>query len=155
MSLSHTEDLLNALESHIESNLAARLTAISTDIDDAIPLPVLTDVVVGVTDLAGYASWPLGVIIPVRDQYEALSMGADELTAEVDLWVIAANYADATLYRQVLRYGAALRNLIEDDPSLGDAVGDCRVQELEYFPRLAGVDGARAVRLRVTLIAEV
>lgn len=155
MSLSYTEDLLDALESYTESNLGARLTAITSDINDGLALPDLNDVIVGVTSLDHLHNWPLGFVIPVSDTWNQLSMGAWELQVQVDFWVVCAGYAEDTLYRQVLRYSAGMWAMIDGDPSLGDAVGDCVIENGEYYPQVVGVEGARAARLRITLTEEV
>lgn len=155
MSLSHTEDLLSALESYTESNLGARLTAITTDKGDSVPLPNLNDVLVGTTSLEGLHNWPLGFVVPVTDSWEMITTDHYELTVTVDFWIVAAGYAEDTLYTQLLRYAAGVFNMVDLSPDLGDSVGDCRIETVEYYPRIVGVDGARAARLRIILTDEV
>jgi len=155
MSLSHTEDLLLALEDYVEANLSTRLTAITNDIADGLDLPEVKDFILGATTLERYHNWPLGFIVPISDTWESLTMGVDELSVDCDLWVIAAGYDEETLYRQVLRYAAGLYNAIDDDPSLNDGIGEATVTTVEYFPRVAGVDGARGARMRITMTQEV
>jgi hypothetical protein len=155
MSLSYTEDVLDALENYTEANLGTRLSAITADQGDGMALPDLNDVLVGVTSLEGYHNWPLGFIIPVSDNWEMLTMEGWELTVEADFWIVSAGYAEDTLYRQMLRYAAGLWAMIDAEPDLGDQVGDCAIQTVEYYPRVAGVDGARAARLRLVLTQEV
>jgi len=155
MSLSYTEDLIDSLESYTESNLGARLTAITTDIGDGLALPDLNDVLVGVTTLDNLKNWPLGFIVPVADTWEQLSLGSWELSVQLDFWIVCAGYAEDTLYKQALRYAAGMWAMVDDSPDLNDQVGDCVIENVEYYPRVVGVEGARAARIRITLTDEV
>jgi len=153
--LSYAEDLLNAVETFTESNLATYLTAIETEKGDSVTPSNLNGVEVGVYDPSKYNNFPLGFLLPLSEEYEPLSMGSDELTLTAELWVIDRGYDEATLTTRVARFAAALRNMVRSNMDLGSTIGEIRFNTAEYFPRVYGVEDAQGARVTLTIIQEV
>lgn len=153
--LSYAEDLLNAVESFTESNLATYLAAIESEKGDSVTPSNLNGVEVGVYDPSKYNNFPLGFLLPLSEEYEPLSMGDDELTLTAELWVIDRGYDEATLTTRVARFAAALRNMVRANMDLGSTVGEIRFNTVEYFPRVYGVEEAQGARVTLTIMQEV
>lgn len=154
---SHTEDLLDGLKDYIIANFSTYINAIITDksSDYALPVPTSNDVIVGYIDPEAYDNYPVIFIVPMEDKYDVLSMGSDNLEVTAAIWLVIAGYKDDTMTRQIMRYGAALRNMFRADWTLGNSVGEISTDTIHYYPEMYADSKMQGVRVTVKIIQEI
>ena len=151
---SHVEDMLTDLKSFLTTNYGTYLTAIQTAKADGItnPAPDSEDIVLGAMDLAGYDDYPVVFLVPIGEEYEAVTMSRDSMKATITIWIVCGGFAAATLNKMIWRYAAEMRNVLRDGPTWGGKVDMSEVTEIAYFPVVAGEDELQAAR--VTVVAQ-
>jgi len=154
---SHTEDLLEGLKDYIIDNFETYIDAILSDKsnDYALPVPTNKDVILGYMDPEAHDNYPVVFIVPLEDKYDVLSMGSDNLEVTAAVWLVIAGYKSTTLTKQIMRYGAALRNMFRADFTLGGAVGEITTDTINYYPEMYADNEMQAVRVTVKIIQEI
>jgi hypothetical protein len=143
--------MVGGLKTFLTSNLNTYLQAITTAKGDSVTLsaPDSDDYVLGAMDLAGYDDYPVVFLVPVGEEYEPLTPSTDLIRATIAIWLVHGGFAEATLYKQIWRYGAEIRNVLRDYPTWGSTVETSRVKEVAYFPLVLGEEELQAVRVTV------
>ena len=152
---SHTEDVLNGLKDFIEDNYETYIDEILTDKSNDLVLPVPNDIIIGITDPEHYDHYPVIGLIPLEDAYEVLSMGTDTLQVTAAVWLFIAGYQPTTLTTQIMRYGAAFRNMFRANFTLDNTVDEISTDVINYFPEWLGDENMQAVRVTVQIIKEI
>ena len=154
---SHTEDVLNGLQSFIQDNFETYIDEILSDKSNDYPLPVPTDndVIIGILDPEAYDNYPVVFLVPMEDAYDVLSMGSDNLEVTASVWLIIAGYESTTMTKMIMRYGAAFRNMFRANFSLSNAVDEISTDTIHYFPEWGADDKIQAVRVTVKIIKEI
>lgn len=154
---SHTEDLLNALSTYIKANYSTYIAAILTDKsnDYALPVPTANDVIIGYIDPALHDNYPVIFLVPMEDKYEILSMGSDTLEVTASVWLVISGYKPETMTKQIMRYGAAMRNMIRANWTLGNTVDEISTDTIHYYPEMYADQEMQAVRVTVKMIKEI
>lgn len=152
-SSSHVEDMVAGLKTFLTTNLGTYLTAITTAKGDSVTLsaPDSDDYVLGSINLLeeGRDDFPVVFLVPVGEVYQPLTASTDLIRATIAIWLVHGGYAEATLYKQIWRYGAEIRNVLRDYPTWGGTVEISQVKEIAYFPVVLGEEELQAVRVTV------
>ena len=150
-SSSHVEDMVNGLKTFLDTNLGTYLTAVTTAKADSIALPDvdLEDIVLGALNLEDYDDYPVIFLVPIGEEYTPLTASTDLVRATIAIWLVMGGYAQATLYKQIWRYGAELRNVLRDEPTWGATVEVSQVKEVAYYPLVLNEEELQAVRVTV------
>ena len=154
---SHTEDVLNGLKDFIDDNYETYIDEILSDKsnDYALPVPTDNDVIIGYMDPEIHDNYPVIFLIPMEDAYDVLSMGTDVLEVTASIWLILAGYESTTLTKQIMRYGAAFRNMIRANYTLSNTVDEISTDTIHYFPEWGADSEMQAVRVTVKIIKEI
>ena len=154
---SHTEDVLNGLKDFIDDNFETYIDEILSDKsnDYALPVPSSNDVIIGIRDPAHYDNYPVVFLVPTEDVYDVLSMGTDVLEVTAAVWLAIAGYESSTMIKQIMRYGAAFRNMFRANFTLSNTVDEISTETVTYYPEWEeGID-IQAVRVTVKIIKEI
>ena len=152
--LSVAEDIMDAFEVFTESNLSTYLTAIATEKRDGKTPADLNDVLTGIYDPTKYNNFPLGFLVPVSEEYEALSLSEDAVTFTMHFWIIDRGYGEADLTTRVARMSSAFRSMVRA-MAVPSTIGEAIVTSIEYYPRIYGVEEAQGARIEVEITQEV
>lgn len=147
------EDICEALKTALVTYLNDYLDDITTQ---DIPLPHLDDsgVVVGYMDLDAVNKAQCVFILPDVQTVEETAIAQQTLATVADVYLFVRKKSDAVLYKQAMRYAAAIKKMFIDDYSIHGSVGMCSVNEVEYFPDVEGHPQCKAVRVSVTIYTE-
>jgi len=154
---SHTEDVLNGLKDFITDNYETYIDEILSDKsnDLVLPVPTSNEVIIGYVDPELHDNYPVVFLMPMEDKYDVLSMGSDNLEVTAAVWLVIAGYESTTLTTQIMRYGAAFRNMFRANWTLGNTVDEISTDTINYFPEWGADSEIQAVRVTVKIIKEI
>lgn len=160
MAYSYTENTMDTLKAFILANLNTYLTQISTEKADSIPLPMVEtqNLGVGYIDLDSQKKWPYLTIVPVGEDWEILSSGTDQVEAVFQITVVVGGYRESYLSAMILRYAAAIRNMLSANYTLGVSGHNLEVSPsmtVIYFQEVQGQADLKACRLTITIKKDV
>lgn len=149
------EKVCNVLKSFILDNLPQYLEEMQ---DEETPLPEFTDatVKVGSINVEQNKQSQLCFVVPDSQSIEELTVSSEQVTTRVDIFVFVRNAPEDCLFRQAMRYGAAIKRAIENDYSIQGAFIQCYCTEMEFFSDVEASGGkVKAIRIGLTAIDEI
>lgn len=157
---STTEETMDTLKAFILANLNTYLTAITTEKADSIPLPMpeTQDIDIGYLDLDSQKKWPYLTIVPVGEDWALLTTGSDQVEAAIQITVVVGGYRESYLSAMILRYAAALRNMLSANYTLGVSGHNLEVSPemtVLYFQEVQGQADLKACRLTIIIKKDV
>jgi hypothetical protein len=156
MAYSMTEETIKTLKAFILANYNTYLTQITTEKADDIPLPMIEtqNISTGFIDLDSQKKWPYLAIIPVAEDWDMLSTGTDQVESGIQITIVIGGYRQSYLADMILRYGAAMRNMLSSNYQLGVADHALEVSptmSVVYFQDVQGQADLKAVRLTIVI----
>jgi len=146
------EEKIDSLKTFILNNYKDYLDQAATP---EIPLPMVkeSNLVLGEVDPDRYTESPVIFIVPDEEAYSLETMEAEEEedSLTLELYIKVCRNTSEKLYRQVLRYGACFRKMIQDHFTLGGAVTDTIIRSSEYFPAVEGASGTKIIKLSMEI----
>lgn len=142
------EAICDDLKTLLISNLPPFLTAAATT---KIPLPAFTEknITIGHVDLQKNNGAQELFIIPDRQSLSEVSLSSFEAFTPVEVLIVVRRADPDVLYRQCLRYAAAIKKMCNGAPENG-----VRVPEIEFFEEVEGLKDVKAVSLTLEVITE-
>lgn len=146
-------EALEGLKQFILSDYNALVEELS---EPDIPLVPVDErhLVIGEIDLDKYTASHAISIMPVSEEFETLSLGANEARLQLEVYIFVRKASPKVLFQQAQRYGQILKQAIYADETLGGVVEDTTVNRLEVFFGVEGDPSVQAVMLELTLIYE-
>ncbi len=130
------EALLENLKAYIIANLPGHLSEIATE---EIPLPDLVEstVIVGDCDIAKHSAANTLFINPDSIAFTDLSISDYEQGLSLDFLMVCRNSPPAILFKRVLRYIEALKEMFVEDLNLS-GIGTIDIKTGDYFDGMEG-----------------
>jgi hypothetical protein len=128
------EDVLTVLRSTLQNNLPSALDAIDASKADGITLEDPVGYYIGSSEQR-IEAFPALVLEPQNVEWTEEGERYDRAIHTIEIYVYLVGSEDVeTLTKRLLRTIRAIRDVIADDPSLGNQVGWCRVASEDYSP---------------------
>ncbi|AFG37631.1 hypothetical protein [Spirochaeta africana] len=90
-------------------------------------------------------------LLPEAEQVERITIEGEESTQGVSVYIICRNDTPANLYKKVLRYSRAFRDMIRGNNTLDGIAGDSYVTNAEYFHAVEGNPAIKGAELQITV----
>lgn len=87
--------------------------------------------------------------------FEPITNESEGVNGELMFYLIVGGYAQASARTIIAEFMRALYTAVKDDQSLGGAVGEAYITELEPFDGVEGQDNALAFKGTISYVAEI
>lgn len=143
------EELLESFKAYIVAELPLYLTASTEE----VPLPDLStsNIVIGDCDIAKHSAANTLFINPDSISFSDLSISDYEQSLSLDLLMVCRNSAPEILYKKVLRYVKALKDLFIADLNLA-GIGTIDIKSGDYFDGMEGNSSIKAFMLSCEIV---
>ncbi len=150
------EDTLYAIKTHVDGHFSAYVLAMDTLKGTAdFTLEDIKEHVVGDFDALKKNRYPIAFYYPMEINVEPLDLGEDEITMQVYIAIILKGASDDRLTTKALRYSDCLREMVNDDHTLGSACDYARVSKVNYFASEPGGENLMEIETILTVILTV
>lgn len=112
MALTLTEGAVDALNTYLQANMAAKLTALNTAYNDGITLAAPAAYYLDEMSLEEVPSFPIVFILGRRATVERYNASFTDATHEIDIGVMVLEQTSETLQRRLYRYMRAIWELV-------------------------------------------
>ena len=142
---SYEEDIIYAVKNFLVDNLKTYLTGIETDKADGITLDDIKRYEVGDKDIYKGNQYPYALFNPDEIEYEPLSIQHDTLRMKILLTVAIKTADTEKLTLKSMRYAAAIRQCINSDYTVGNAVDIIKPTSVIHYARPVGIEDIKVV----------
>ena len=145
------ELIVETVKEYLQKELNDVIKEISTK---DVPLkPVLAkDYVVGYLDFDKFTVSPTIFLVPSEQEHGQLTNSSVDVNGKVKIYVIVRGADPDVLYKQSVRYCAAVKKCIYNDPSLGsDEIGISYVETTDYFPGVTGYENCKGTYIEIVV----
>jgi len=150
------EDTLYNIKSHVEDHFSAYVLAMDTlkGAED-YALDNIKEHVVGDLDALKKSRYPMAFYYPTEISIEPLDLGEDEITMQVYIAIILKGADGDKLTIKALRYSDCLREMVNDDHTLGAACDYARVSKVNYYASEPGGENLMEIETILTVVLTV
>jgi hypothetical protein len=149
------EDALTHIKEHVTDHFSAYLDAMVGLKNDGIDLPDLKEHIVGDMDALKKSRYPMAFYYPMEINVEPLDMGSDEIRMQVYVAILLKGADGDKLTTKALRYSDCLREMVNDDHTLGGACDYARVSKVNYFSSEPGGENLMEIESILSVILTV
>jgi hypothetical protein len=149
------EDALYAIKDHVEGNFSTYLEAMLTLKSDNLDLPDIKVHIVGDLDALKQTRYPMAFYYPMEITVEPLDIEEDEIKMQVYVALILKGSDGDALTTKALRYSDCLREMVNDDHTLGGACDYARVSKVNYFSSEPGGENLMEIETILSVILTV
>lgn len=149
------EDTLYAIKTHVEGNFSSYVVAMNSLKSDSAVIENIKVHVVGDLEVLKQPRYPIALYYPTEITVEALDLGDDEIRMEVYLAIVLRGASDDKLTTKALRYSDCLRQLVNDDHTLGGACDYARVSRVNYYASEPGTENLMEIENTLSVIITV
>lgn len=146
------EDALYAIKDYVEGHYSAYVLAMDTLKGSAdFSLDDIKEHVVGDLDALKKNRYPMAFYYPMEIGIEPLDLDSDEITMQVYIAIILKGADGDKLTTKALRYSDCLREMVNDDHTLGSACDYARVSKVNYFASEPGGENLMEIETILTV----
>ena len=149
------EDTLYAIKDHVEGHFSAYVLAMNELKDDEKAIDDIKVHIVGDLEVLKQSRYPMAFYYPTEINIEPLDLGHDEIRMDVYLAIILRGASDDKLTTKALRYSDSLRQLVNDDHTLGGACDFARVSRVNYYASEPGTENLMEIENILSVIITV
>lgn len=147
------ENILNSLEEVIINDLNSHIEDLNTT-DLTLDYIDENNVVMFELDIDKNKRSVMLFILPENSNHNRITMDDDEVVSQVSIYVICRDDTKQNLYKKVLRYTKSIFNLLKDNNTLNNAVGDIQVNDTEYYHAVEGNEFIKGSEIVINLFYE-
>jgi hypothetical protein len=144
MSAKDTEDVLEAIQTQLDSNLGSSLDAIDAEKNDGILLDDVVDIYIYAPGLVDRFPAIILAPTPPARHIEESAMYDLRVVGVSTFVLLVGNKGELDLWRRTYRTMRGVIDVILADRTLGDEVDDCMVVSENYEPGIPYREGAES-----------
>jgi hypothetical protein len=134
------EDTLYEVKSFVEDNFSAYLEAMDALKGDGLALDDIKVHVVGDLEALKQTRYPMAFYYPMEINVEQLDLGNDEIQMQMYVSIVLKGADGDKVTTKALRYSDCLREMVNDDHTLGGACDYARVSKVNYYASEPGTE---------------
>lgn len=149
---SYLEDTLYAIKDYVDGHFSAYVLAMDTlKAGEDLTLEDIKEHVVGDLDALKKNRYPMAFYYPMEINIEPLDLSEDEITMQVYIAIILKGADNDKLTIKALRYSDCLREMVNDDHTLGSACDYARVSKVNYYASEPGGENLMEIETILTV----
>ncbi|MHA1661871.1 MAG: hypothetical protein ACTSWQ_00945 [Candidatus Thorarchaeota archaeon] len=145
------------IKNYIIANYETYIDGIQAYYNDDIKLPMIedNDIYMWKVPVDDYQHYPFISIATELNEYEFLTTGTDAIQSTISLWFILKGWDEDEQQEMRTRYESAFRNMVAADYSLGNTVGEARIEAAEHYGAIGGEQETTGVKIRLIVLTEI
>lgn len=149
------EGILYKVKDQVKGELSSYLSAMITLKADSVLLEDIKEHVVGDLNALKKNRYPMAFYYPMSIDVEQADLGSDEIRMQVFVSLSLKGSDSDNLVIRALRYSDCLRELVNDDRTMGGACDEARVVKVNYFSSEPGGENIMEIETILSIIVAV
>lgn len=132
------ETIFDAVKDHVMDNIKPILKETERDSGDSLTLPMFKQVFRGDTDIMSIKQFPSLLMRYGQVEITNETTGSDLMTIPITFWVMTNGSKLEDLQRKLERYAWCLKELFDEDRTLGGIAVESMVTGISFSPVFSG-----------------
>lgn len=143
-------DIAEAARDFLITTIPAWISQFTTT---ELSLEVLDDehIIIAWPDPDRYQAPCMIYLQPGEDESQPLTLATELHDMLIDIYIVCTKDTPERIMRKVFRYYAATKSALYQDRSMGGAVGELRIQSVDYYPNVEASPNTCAIKIGMTI----